>query len=97
MSHYKTLRTWAYVLQLIGVISVVSAGFGVAVWAIEVEGFWETVAVLMFGAPFVVLLATWPIALAQMMRAIADVGDTVSAPVSDPFTPGASTTYRSAP
>jgi hypothetical protein len=62
-------------LIYIGAFSVVSALIGVLAWAVEVEGVWETVAVLLFGAPVVVLLATWPIALGQLMRAVADMGD----------------------
>ena len=75
MSQYKTLRTWSLVLLFIGVFSVASASFGVIAWAINVDGFWDTMAVLLFGAPIVVLLATWPIALGQALRALADIGD----------------------
>jgi hypothetical protein len=78
MSHYKTLRTWSLVLIVLGVLSVFSASFGVLAWAIEVDGFWATLAVLLFGAPVAILLATWPIALGQALRAIADIGDTVA-------------------
>lgn len=92
MSRYKTLRTWAALLQLIGIVSLVSAAFGVTAWAIEVEGVWETLAVVFFGAPIVLLLASWPIALSQMMRALADVGDSTSGLV-DPFAPPVQATY----
>ena len=78
MSRYKTLRTWSLVLTVIGAISIVSATFGVVSWAIAVEGFWDTVAVVMFGAPIALLLATWPIALGQALRAIADIGDAMA-------------------
>jgi hypothetical protein len=77
MSRYKTLRTWSMFLIALGAVSVVSAAFGVTSWAISVEGFWETMAVILFGAPVVLLLAAWPIALGQMMRALADIGDAV--------------------
>ena len=45
----------------------------------EVEGFWQTLGVLLIGLPVAVFIATLPIALAQALRAIADVGDTVAA------------------
>lgn len=77
MSRYKTLRTWSVLLLLIGAISVVSATVGVISWAISVDGFWDTVAVLLVGGPIVALIATWPIALGQALRAIADIGDAV--------------------
>jgi site-specific recombinase len=54
-----------------------SAAIGAVVWAFEVEGFWQTIGVLLIGLQ--VFIATLPIALAQALRAIADVGDTVSA------------------
>jgi hypothetical protein len=78
MSRYKILRTWSMLLMLLGVVSVASVTVGVISWAIAVEGFWSTLGVILLGAPLAVLLATWPIALAQMMRAIADIGDAVS-------------------
>jgi hypothetical protein len=77
MSSYKTLRTWSVFLILIGVFSVTSSVIGVIAWAISVEGVWETLGVLLFGAPIAILLATWPIALSQALRAIADIGDAV--------------------
>ena len=77
MSQYKTLRTWSTLLIFLGIVSMVSAGIGVASWAIAVEGVWETLGVLLFGGPIVLLLASWPVALGQALRAIADIGDAV--------------------
>lgn len=79
MGRYNTLRTWAQFLIMLGVFSLVLASFGVVAWAIEVEGFWSTAAVIFLGAPFALFLASWPIALGQMMRAIAGIGDAVDA------------------
>jgi hypothetical protein len=70
------------VLIMLGVISVISASIGVIAWAIDVEGFWSTLGVLLIGAPVALLLATWPIALGQAVRAIADLGDSVTVPSS---------------
>ena len=83
MSRYKTLRLWSAFLLAIGVISMVSATIAVIAWAVAVEGFWETLAVIFFGAPIALLLASWPIALGQAMRTIADVGDRVVLPEID--------------
>jgi hypothetical protein len=74
-------------LVLLGVVSVISATIGVTAWAFQVEGVWDTLAVIFFGAPVALLLAAWPIALGQALRAIADIGDAVS------FDPTATTTY----
>ena len=78
MSQYKTLRVWAAVLSLVGVVGMVLVAIGTIVWAVEVEGFWATFGVILLGAPLALFLATWPFALSQMMRALADVGDTVA-------------------
>ncbi len=77
MSQYKTLRTWAAAISVIGIILVVFVAIGTIVWAVEVEGFWQTLGVIFLGAPLAIFLASWPFALSQMMRALADVGDTV--------------------
>jgi hypothetical protein len=79
MTQYGTLRLWALVLTIMGTLSVIMAAVGTVVWAFEVEGFWQTIGVLLIGGPITIFLATLPIALAQALRALADVGDTVSA------------------
>jgi hypothetical protein len=79
MTQYGTLRFWALVLSIMGVLGVIMAAVGTIIWAFEVEGFWQTIGVLLIGGPIAIFLATLPIALAQALRALADVGDTVSA------------------
>ena len=79
MTQYGTLRTWAALLTFFGVLSVLAAVAGTVIWAIEVEGLWQTLGVILIGGPVSIFLATLPIALAQALRAIADVGDTVAA------------------
>jgi hypothetical protein len=79
MTQYGTLRLWAAFLTIVGLLGVVAAAIGTVIWAIEVDGFWQTIGVLLIGGPVTVFLATLPIALAQALRALADVGDTVSA------------------
>jgi hypothetical protein len=79
MTHYGTLRAWAFIATLVGVFGMIAAAIGSIVWAFEVDGFWQTIGVLFVGLPVAVFIATIPIALAQAMRAIADVGDTVAA------------------
>ena len=77
MGRYNTLRSWAQFLIVFGFLSLILAGFGVVAWAIDVEGFWATVGVIFLGAPLVLFLASWPIAVGEMMRAVADIGDQV--------------------
>lgn len=79
MTQYGTLRFWAAVLSIMGAIGVVLAAAGTIIWAVEVDGFWRTIGVLLIGGPVAIALATVPIALSQALRALADVGDTVRA------------------
>src|SRR4051794_26083270 len=78
MSRYKTLRFWSMTLVVLGVVSMISATIGVISLAIAVEGFWDTVGVIFFGGPIALILAAWPVALGQALRALADIGDAVS-------------------
>jgi hypothetical protein len=79
MTQYGTLRLWAVFLTFIGILSMLAAAAGTIVLAIEVDGFWWTVGILLLGGPASVFFASLPIALAQALRALADVGDTVAA------------------
>jgi hypothetical protein len=79
MTHYGTLRFWALVLTIMGLLGVIMAAVGTIIWAFEADGFWQTLGVLLIGGPIAIFLATLPIALAQALRALADVGDTVAA------------------
>jgi hypothetical protein len=79
MTHYGTLRAWAFIATLVGVFGMIAAAIGAVVWAFEVDGLWQTIGVLLIGLPVAIFVATLPIALAQAMRALADVGDTLAA------------------
>jgi hypothetical protein len=79
MTQYGTLRLWAVFLTFIGILSMLAAAAGTIVWALEVDGFWPTVGVLLLGGPASIFFASLPIALAQALRALADVGDTIAA------------------
>jgi hypothetical protein len=79
MTQYGTLRAWAFVATLVGIFGMIAAAIGAVVWAFEVDGFWQTIGVLLIGLPVAIFVATLPIALAQAMRALADVGDTLAA------------------
>jgi cation transport ATPase len=75
MRQYKLLRTWSVVLTVLGALSLVSTTIGVVWWVASVDGLWKTAAVVVIGAPVALLLATWPVALGQALRALADIGD----------------------
>ena len=47
MTHYGTLRAWALIATLVGIFGMIAAFIGAIVWAFEVEGFWQTLGVLL--------------------------------------------------
>ena len=78
MTQYGTLRLWAVFLTILGIVGVIAAAIGTLIWAFEVDGFWQTIGVLLVGGPVSLFLATLPIALAQALRALADISDTIA-------------------
>jgi hypothetical protein len=50
----------------------------VVAWAIAIDGVWQTLAVVFVGAPLTLIVAAWPLALGQALRALADIGENVS-------------------
>jgi hypothetical protein len=79
MTQYGTLRVWAAFLAFVGTIGMIAAAAGTVILAFEADGVWQTLGVLLIGGPVSIFLASLPLALGQALRAIADVGETVSA------------------
>lgn len=77
MSRYTTLRTWATFLKVFGFFSILSAVFGTISLVFAVDGLWNTLGVMFLGAPLIVMLSSWPLALGQALTAIANIGDRV--------------------
>jgi hypothetical protein len=73
---YGALRLWSTVLVIVGVIGVVLV-IGTIVAMIEAVTFGQTLAVLLIGGHLAALFASWPIALGQGLRALADVAEYV--------------------
>ena len=61
MTQYGTLRAWAFIATLVGVFGMIAAAIGAIVWAFEVEGFWQTIGVLLLGLPVSIFIATIPL------------------------------------
>ena len=74
---YGTLRLWSTVLMFVGVLGVIFVVIGTIFAVFAAPSFWQGVAFLFFGGPLVVLFASWPIALGQGLRALADVAEYV--------------------
>ena len=79
MTNFGALRVWAALLSFVGTLGLLSALAGTVVWAIEVEGFWQTLGVALFGGAASVVLGVGALAAAQALRAVADIGETVNA------------------
>jgi len=74
---YGALRLWSTVLNVIGVASVIFVVIGMIFAMIGANSFWQVLAILLMGGPLAVLFASWPIALGQALRALADVAEYV--------------------
>ena len=70
---YETLRLWSTVLVVAGVGGVIFVVIAVIFAMIEAVSFVQAVAFLLIGGSLAVLFVSWPIALGQGPRALADV------------------------
>jgi uncharacterized sodium:solute symporter family permease YidK len=76
-SNYGALRVWSTVLIIIGVVGVIFVLIGTIFAMIEAVTFGQAIAILLIGGPLAALFASWPIALGQGLRALADVAEYV--------------------
>jgi flagellar motor component MotA len=74
---YGALRLWATVLMFIGILGVIFVVIGVIFAVLGAASFWQVLAILLIGGPLAALFASWPIALGQALRALADVAEYV--------------------
>ena len=74
---YGALRLWSTVLMFIGILGVIFVVIGVILAVLGAESFWQVLTILLIGAPLAALFASWPIALGQALRALADVAEYV--------------------
>jgi flagellar motor component MotA len=76
-SNSGALRLWATVLIVIGIAGVIFVVIGMIFAMIDANSFWQVLAIILIGGPLAALFASWPIALGQGLRALADVADYV--------------------
>jgi uncharacterized sodium:solute symporter family permease YidK len=74
---YGASRPWSTVLIAVGIVGVVFVVVGTIVAMFEAVTFGQALAVLLIGGPLANLFASWPIALGQGLRALADIAETV--------------------
>jgi len=74
---YGTLRLWSTVLVIVGILGVIFVVIGTIFAVFAAPTFWQGVGFLLIGGPLAVLFASWPIALGQGLRALADVAEYV--------------------
>ncbi|HXF98357.1 MAG TPA: hypothetical protein VNJ46_07065 [Gaiellaceae bacterium] len=79
MTQYGALRVWSALVGGLGALAALLAAAGTIIWAVEVDGAWPTLGVLALGGSGTLFLAGLATAAAQALRALADVGETVSA------------------
>src|SRR5918995_607713 len=69
---YGALRLWSTVLVSVGVAGVIFVVTGIIFAMIEAVTFGQALALLLIGGPLAALFASWPIALGQGLRALAE-------------------------
>ena len=74
---YGALRLWSKVLMFIGILGVIFVVIGVIFAVLGASSFWQVLTILLIGGPLAALFASWPIALGQALRALADVAEYV--------------------
>ena len=74
---YAALRLWATILIVIGIVGVILVVIGTVFAMIGAVSFLQALAILLIGGPLAALFASWPIALGQGLRALADVAEYV--------------------
>lgn len=74
---YGALRIWSTVLIGVGIVGVVFVIIGTIVAMFEAVTFGQAIAILLIGGPLAALFASWPIALGQGLKALADVAEYV--------------------
>jgi uncharacterized sodium:solute symporter family permease YidK len=76
-SHYGALRLWSTVLIVVGIVGVVFVLIGTIIAMVEAVSFGQALAILLIGGPLAALFASWPIALGQGLKALADLAEYV--------------------
>jgi uncharacterized sodium:solute symporter family permease YidK len=74
---YGALRLWSTVLVIVGIVGVVLVIIGTIMAMVQAVSFGQALVVLLIGGPLAALFASWPIALGQGLRALADVAEYV--------------------
>ena len=74
---YGALRLWSTVLIVVGGVGVVLVVIGMILAMIQARTFGQALVILLIAAPLAALFASWPIALGQGLRALADVAEYV--------------------
>ncbi len=77
MRSYGALRLWSTVLIGVGIVGVVFVIIGTITAMFQAYTFGQALAILLIGGPLAALFASWPIALGQGLRALADIAEAV--------------------
>jgi uncharacterized sodium:solute symporter family permease YidK len=74
---YGALRLWSTVLIVVGIVGVVLVVIGTIAAMVQAVTFGQALVIFLIGGPLAALFASWPIALGQGLRALADVAEYV--------------------
>jgi uncharacterized sodium:solute symporter family permease YidK len=74
---YGALRLWSTVLIIVGIVGLVFVVIGTIAAMVQAVTFGQALVILLIGGPLAALFASWPIALGQGLRALADVAEYV--------------------
>jgi hypothetical protein len=75
------------VLTSIGIVRVLAVAIGVIITVFQGPSFADAPVIFSTAGPFGALIATWPIALVQGLKAIVDVAECVSSPTDSAMGP----------
>jgi hypothetical protein len=90
MRQSKRLRAWSVALTVLGIAALASAAVGM-VWLVTSAGTTgQAVAAVAIGVPLALVFAACPLALAQALRALADIAEDMA---FDSLTTRASSPY----
>ena len=73
MHKFAALRTWAYVLTVLGIVVLVGVAVGVIGTAVNAETFWDGFWTILIGGPVAVLLSLGTLAVGQALLAIVEI------------------------
>lgn len=90
MRQSKRLRAWSVALTVLGIAALVAAVPGLVWLVMRADTAWQAAGAVGIGVPLALVFAACPLALAQALRALADISEDMA---FDSLTTRASSPY----